>query len=145
MTAAARQLPYSLLLLLGAAASCHAVAEPNQRRVIGVIENGNSGIQPLLLPDTVAAGASFAVTVTTFGGACDHDDGTDVTTAGLMADVTPYVLLPPPGTICIAVLVASPRSVTLTFANPGTGIVRVHGRRFDGAVVTLQGSVVVRP
>lgn len=145
MRASLKPLRYSVLLLLGAAAGCHAVGEPSSRRVIGVIENGNTGIQPPLLPDTVAAGTSFAVTVTTFGGACDRADGTDVTTTGSMADITPYVLLPPRETNCIALLVTSPRSVTLTFATPGTGIVRVHGRRFDGTVVTLQGSVVVRP
>ena len=141
---ALRSLHYSLLLLLGAAAGCKAVVEPGTRRVIGVIESG-TGVQPLLLPDTVAAGASFAVTVTAFGGACDQDDGTDVTTTGLIADVTPYVLLPPPETICIAVLRASPRSVALTFATPGTGVVRLHGRRFDGTPVTIAGSLVVRP
>jgi hypothetical protein len=79
------------------------------------------------------------------GGACDQVDGTDVRTTGLLADVTPYDLLPPPGTVCIAILRASPRSVQFTFAAPGTGVVRLHGRRFGGADVTLQGSVVVRP
>ena len=83
-------------------------------------------------------------TVTTFGGACDHPDGADVATNGLLADVTPYDVLPPPETICIALLRASPRSIQLTFATPGTGVVRVHGRRFGGGDVTLQRVVVVR-
>jgi hypothetical protein len=97
------------------------------------------------MPDTAYVGVPFLATVTTFGGACDHPDGSDVSTSGLLADVTPYVLLPLPETICIALLRASPQSSQVTFAAPGTGVVRVHGRRFDGSAVTLQGVVVVRP
>ena len=97
------------------------------------------------MPDTVHVGVPFLATVTTFGGACDHPDGSDVSTRGSLADVTPYILLPPPGTICIALLRAAPQSTVVTFAAPGTGMVRVHGRRFDGSAVTLQGVVVVRP
>jgi len=103
------------------------------------------GITPLVVPDTVHVQVPFLATVTTFGGACDHPDGSDVSTRGLFADVTPYVLLPHPETICIALLRASPQSTEVTFAAPGTGVVRVHGRRFDGNAVTLQGVVVVRP
>jgi hypothetical protein len=33
----------------------------------------------------------------------------------------------------------------LTFAAPGTGVVRVHGRNLAGGNVTLQDVVVVRP
>ena len=133
------------LLLAPAALSCRSSAEPVSRRVIAVLDNGGTGIAPVVMPDTVNVGVPFLATVTTFGGACDHPDGSDVLTSGLLADVTPYVLLPPPKTICIALLRASPQSTQVTFAAPGTGVVRVHGRRFDGSAVTLQGVVVIRP
>jgi hypothetical protein len=135
------------LALLLAAAACggRSPTEPGSRRVVVIIDNGGTGIAPLVMPDTVHVGVPFLVTVTTFGGACDHADGSDVSTSGLFADVTPYDLLPPPETICIAVLRASPRSIELTFAAPGTGVVRIHGRRFGGGDVTLQRGVVVRP
>jgi len=134
-----------VLLLASAVFSCRSPAEPGSRRVVGIIDNGGTGIAPLVVPDTAYVGVPFLATVITFGGACDHSDGSDVLTSGLLADVTPYDLLPPPETICIAVLRASPRSIELTFATPGTGVVRLHGRRFGGGDVTLQREVVVRP
>ncbi|SRR5882724_11275135 len=133
------------VLLASLALACRSPAGPGSRRVVAVLENGSSGIPPVVMPDTVHVGVLFLATVTTFGGACDHPDGSDVSTRGLFADVTPYVLLPHPETICIALLRASPQSTEVTFAAPGTGVVRVHGRRFDGSAVTLQGVVVVRP
>lgn len=134
-----------VLLLSPAAYACRSSAEPVSQRVVAVLDNGGTGIAPVVMPDTVYVGVPFLATVTTFGGACDHPDGSDVSTSGLLADVTPYVLLPPPGTSCIDVLRASPQSTRVTFAAPGTGVVRVHGRRFDGSAMTLQGLVVVRP
>ena len=137
---------YVLVLLL-AAAACggRAPTEPSSRRVVGIIDNGDTGIAPLVVPDIVHVGVPFLATVTTFGGACDQPDGSDVSTSGLVADVTPYDLLPPPETVCIAVLRTSPRSIELMFAAPGTGVVRLHGRGFGGGDVTLQRVVVVGP
>ena len=138
--------PYVLGLLLGlGAVGCRSPAEQGSRRVVGIIDNGGTGIAPLVVPDTVHVGVPFLVTVTTFGGACDHPDGSDVSTNGLLADVTPYELLPPPETICIALLRASPQSIELTFATPGDGVVRVHGRTFRGGDLTLARTIVVRP
>jgi len=133
------------LLLVLAAVACRSPEEPGSRRVVAILDNGGTGSAPLVVPDTAYVGVPFLVTVTTFGGACDHPDGSDVLTMRLVADVTPYVLLPPPETICIALLRASPQSTEVTFAAPGTGVVRVHGRRFDGGAVTLEREVVVRP
>ena len=136
----------ALVLLLGSAAiGCRSPAESSSRRVVAIIDNGGTGIAPLVVPDTVYVGVPFLATVTTFGGACDRPGGSDVSTSGLFADVTPYELLPPPETICIALFRASPRSIELTFAAPGTGVVRAHGRNLAGGKVTLQHVVVVRP
>src|SRR5207245_5747511 len=133
-----------VLALLVAAAACggRSPTGPSSRRVVGIIDNGGTGMAPLVVPDTVYVAVPFLATVTTFGGACDHPDGSDVSTRGLLADVTPYDLLPPPETICIALLRASPRSIALTFTAPGTGVVRLHGRSFGGGDVTLQRVVV---
>ena len=133
------------LLLASAALACRSPAEPGSRRVVAILDNGGTGSGLFVVPDTAYVGVPFLATVTTFGGACDQPDGSDVSTRRLLADVTPYVLLPPPETICIALLRASPQSTEVTFAAPGTGVVRVHGRRFDGSAVTLQRQVVVRP
>ena len=136
-----------VLALLFAAAACggRSPTEPSSRRVVGIIDNGGTGIAPLVVPDIVHVGVPFLATVTTFGGACDQPDGSDISTSGLVADVTPYDLLPPPETVCVAVLRTSPRSIELMFAAPGTGVVRLHGRGFGGGDVTLQRVVVVGP
>ncbi len=137
---------YLLLLALALTASgCAAPTQPSSQRVVGIIDNGGTGIDPLVMLDTVYVGVPFVATVTTFGSACDTPDGTDVQTTALVADVTPYDLLPPAGTVCIAVLRASPRPVQVTFAAAGAAIVRLHGRRFGGGDLTLSRSVVVRP
>src|SRR2546423_7512221 len=134
-----------VLAIASAAFGCRSTAEPGSRRVVGIIDNGGTGITPLVVPDTVYVQVPFLATVTTFGGACDHPDGSDVSTRGLLTDVTPYDLLPSPETICIALLRASPRSIALTFAAPGTGVVRLHGRSFGGGDVALQRVVLLLP
>jgi hypothetical protein len=133
-------------LLVAGLVACRSVVDQGPRRVVGVIDNGNGSVDPPSLPDTVQTGVAFSATFFTFGGACQRPDGADVRTAGLVEDVTPYDLLSPPETICIDVLVAYPRSVTLTFATPGSGLVRLHGRDFNsGAPLTVQRGVTVRP
>src|SRR5437879_9274096 len=123
---------YVLALLL-AAAACggRSPTEPSSRRVVGIIDNGGTGIAPLVVPDIVHVGVPFLATVTTFGGACDHPDGSDISTSGLVADVTPYDLLPPPEPVCIALLPTSPRSIELMLAAPGTVTVRLNARRLS--------------
>ena len=134
-----------LLALAVTASGCTSPTRPSSRRVVGIIDNGGTGIDPLVMPDTVYIGAPFVATVTTFGSACDTPDGMDVQTTALVADVTPYDLLPPTGTVCIAILRASPRPVQLTFATAGAAVVRLHGRRYSGGDLTLTRSVVVQP
>ena len=131
------------LLLVASALAGRSPMGQGPQRVIGLIDNGG-GALPIIVPDTVYVGVPFAATVTTFGGGCDQPDGADVQTSGLAADITPYDLLPAPGTICILILRTLPRSVELTFNVPGPGVVRVHGRSPNGNV-TIQGSVTVRP
>src|SRR5438105_535423 len=63
-----------VLLLASAALTCRSPAEPGSRRVVGIIDNGGTGIAPLVVPDTVSVGVPFLATVTTFGGACDHPE-----------------------------------------------------------------------
>ena len=134
-----------LLALTLGTLGCNSPAQPGSQRVVAVIDNGGTGGNPLGAPDTVAVGVAFLATVTTFGGACDKPDGTDVQNTGSVVDVTPYILLPPSGTICIALLVARSRDVPLTFTAPGTGVIRLHGRRFGPGDLTVIRTVVVKP
>jgi len=115
----------------------------DQTRVVGLLDAGAGSVAPSL-PDTAHAGVPFDITITTFGGACDQPDRADVRTNGLVADVTPYDRLPPPGTNCISILHDLPRPVSLVFSLPGLGQVRVHGRGAAGDI-TLVGSITVVP
>ena len=132
------------LLLLASAFACRSPFEQGPRRLVGFIDNGGLSIDPLILPDTVKAGALFTATVSTFGSSCFRADGADVRTTAALADITPYDLGPPPGSVCTADFGAHPRPVTLSFATPGSDLIRLHGRGFTGDV-TVQRSVTVRP
>jgi hypothetical protein len=133
-----------LLLFLASAFACRSPLEQGPRRIVGLIDNGGLPIDPLLLPDTVEARAPFTATVSTFGSSCFRPDGADVRTTDLLADITPYDLVPPPESFCTADFRALPRPVTLSFATPGSGLIRLHGRGFNGDL-TVQRSVTVRP
>jgi len=142
----ARLLGVALLapFLLWGGLACRSVVDQERRRIVGVIESGD-GLLPLpILPDTVQAGVPFTATVSTFGSPCTRPDGTDVQTTGLVADLIPYDLLPPPETVCEASITAFPRSVTLIFTTQGAGLVRLHGSDFKGRPVTQQRPVTVR-
>lgn len=135
--------PHLVLVLITSAFACHSPLQQGRQRVIGVIDDGR-GTFPAILPDTAHVGISFTVTVVTLGGGCDQADGAQVQTTGLVADVTPYDLVPPPGTNCISILRTLPRQIELIFGSAGNGVVRVHGRGPNG-LETLQGTVTVRP
>ena len=139
-----RSLKLVLTLAAAATVACSGPQDESSRRVLGLIDNGAAG-DPLALPDTVYAGASFVATVTTWGSPCNRADGAKVVLAGLLADVTPYDLLPPPGTTCITSIRAFPRPVTLTFLTPGAATVRLHGRDATTDTVTVARSLLVLP
>jgi len=130
-----------LLLATGLWACSSPLAD--QPRVVGLLDAGAGSVAPSL-PDTAHAGVPFDITITTFGGGCYQPDGADIRTNGLVADITPYDRLPPPGTNCISILHDLPRSVSLVFSLPGLGQVRVHGRGATGDI-TLVGSITVVP
>ena len=143
-----RLTPRALLLLPLTALACRSqVTQPigvTWHRVVGLIDNGGVAGEALVVPDTVRAGVPFTAAVATFGSSCIHPDGADLQVGGLLAAITPYDSVPSQPPFCVADIRAFPRSVGLLFTSSGSGVVRLHGRGFDGDL-TLERTVIVRP
>lgn len=135
-----------LALAVLVAAGCPALIGPDWRAEVGTIRLG--GPQPvpaLVVRDTVDAGEAFTARVATFGSTgCIRPAGAEVEAEGNTAEITPYDMVAPEGTVCTRDLRAFPREVTLKFDAPGEAIIRVRGRGPGGAMVQVEERVVVR-
>ncbi|HEX7240692.1 MAG TPA: hypothetical protein VF263_10520 [Longimicrobiaceae bacterium] len=82
-------------------------------------------------PDTVRAGAPFPVVVTTVGPTvCWAAAGAQVEMQPGVANITPFDYTPEDQwTACGDALLELPRSVTISFPQPGDAVLRVMGRR----------------
>lgn len=141
-------LPAALVAL--AACGDDAGVQPDTIVVPATILSGveDDGSGSVTVPTSARVGVPFTVEVRSTGGGCTERDSTGVQVAGLVADVRPLVREPAPGTTpaCFAVIKEFTHTAAITFAQPGTGTVRVHGRRDgSGSTVTLTRSVVVQP
>ena len=128
---------FTITVLLALVAGCDLTGISEQR-LVGVI--GYPDNLSIQVPDTVAAGQDFAVTVRTFGvDSCWRDGGTEVAVSGLTATVTPYdVDRAGRGALCTYEPVEITHSATLGFDQAGTARVEIIGS--DG---TAERSVVV--
>ena len=79
----------------------------------------------LQAPDTVSAGVTFFVSITTEGSACETAAGGDVTVGGLEATITP--LNRRYRGLCTLQLVLLRRLVPLRFDAAGTAVIRARG------------------
>ena len=102
----------------------------------------------VLVPDTVAVGAPVTLEITSYGGGCIGQGETDVTVAGLVAEVRPYdyfVTDLPPATACTEELRLYTHVATVQFARAGRALVRVHGwEQPSDRPLALEREVVVR-
>ena len=100
----------------------------------------------VVVPARVNAGAEFQVRVTTYGGGCHRQGktGVSVSERTRMAEVTPFDELNVAAEVCTDILKMFSHTVAVRFDQPGTAVVRVHGRRLqDNAVVTVTRTVEV--
>ena len=122
-----------IVMLSTLTASC-GIFEPDERRVIGLIETVND---PVLVevPDSVAVSVPFAVSVTTYRGRCGTRIGdTEVDLEGKVARVTPYDYQATGDLDCVSILVLYEHQTTVRFDVPGEAVVVVIGRKFDFGV-----------
>ena len=127
---------------------CGQPAEPAGEAwstAVGFIEAGGVEPGPLVVPDTVQAGAPFEITISTFGSSgCIRPDDSEVRQSGALVDVTPYDSVWAGSVPCLPDWRRYPRGIELRFDAPGSGLIRLHGRGFDRDI-TVQRTVVVRP
>lgn len=140
---------YCLPLMLPAAIlSCSDPGQPRAgtwSRLVGFVDSGGIAIGPLAVPDTVSAGVSFTVTVSTFGSTgCIRPDQSQVQQGTTSADITPYDSVWSGTPPCLPGWQAYARPVELRFDTPGSGLIRAHGRGFDRDL-TLERSVTIKP
>lgn len=92
-------------------------------------------------------GRTVIVNVITYGDGCYQRGETQLSMAGMVADIRPYDLVPPPGTICTRQLVAGTHEAHLNFESGGVARIRVHGydvRTRDAQNMPGTAIVVVR-
>jgi hypothetical protein len=88
------------------------------------------GLPALEAPDTVTAGQPFTILARTYGlNSCWREAGAEVVTMPSAIEVTPYDKLAYPDAACLEAIVRLDRTIELTFAEPGQGVIRVTGRR----------------
>ncbi len=97
------------------------------------------------MPQSVRIGERFTVEVTTYGGGCTSKGHTQVSVNGREVDVRPYDLHPTrEDAACTRELRTHRHEATVWLEEPGTGTVRVHGRRMpDDAPVTVTRTLTV--
>ena len=134
----------SLLLMLPVAiASCDTPSGPKEERRIGVIAFLGNPVA-ITMPDTVLVGESFSASVRTYGDGCISQDDTEVESAGLSIDITPYDVHSG-SRVCTSILNMFDHTVALTVTQPGTAQILFHGKRLPGDVpITEVREVVVK-
>jgi hypothetical protein len=140
-----------LLALTGVASACDLLTEPTEVVPGRIVQQEDTA--RIDLPDTVARGALFSVTVTTLEGGCVRRAArTEVVTTDLLAEITPYNVLVR-SEFCTSDPVGIPHTARIRFTGTGLATVRIRGVsnqvRFEGQPelldwVTLELPVVVR-
>lgn len=119
---------------------------PDWIRVVGRIDAGPPGSQAALqAPDTVTGGATFTITVSTYGSTgCIRPDRSDIQQDQSSADITVYDSLWVGKTTCLSDWHRYPRALVLRFDTAGPAFIRLHGRGADSSL-TFVHAVTVRP
>jgi hypothetical protein len=139
---------FALLVLAASAACSSSPMETEWRRVPGVISiyHDRETAEALVIPDTVAAGASFVARVTTFGsGSCTRENGGTVQVSGSLVEIAPFDLIAVGGSgVCTDDLRAFPRDVQLRLTVSGEALVRLRGTNIAGDPATIERRIFVR-
>lgn len=137
-------LKYLVGIVLLAACSSPTDLSPKDGRVLGAIEHYGDGLR-LEVPDTVAAGEPFSVTVYTYGAGCHAQGDTQIAQRTRSATIRPYDYAPRGSTICIDILRLFAHQAVLEFTHTGAASVTIVGRRHpENELITITRSIVVR-
>jgi hypothetical protein len=144
MTGIMRKLTW--LILFATVACSSPMASSDQVRVVGTIAGFNLNGPRIDVPDTVAAGQTFTVEVTTYGNGCTSEGDTEVRLQPQRAVVTPYdVQRRAEGVVCPDILNVFRHRATLRFEQPGVARVTIQGiQEPSGEVITVERTVLVR-
>jgi hypothetical protein len=127
---------YIPILSLAVAAACAhsggAITDPlgsgvgsaDRVRVLGAIKGYNQDDPRIAVS---ASGRTVTVTVTTYGAGCHSRGKTEVSVAGLVAEIVPWDYTAPAGTPCTMQLLSFTHTATIPFASAGTATIRVRG------------------
>jgi hypothetical protein len=134
--------PLAVALLTGVGCRLSTDNEIRRERQTAVIEYYGDPIV-IHVPETVAVGSEFEVTVRTYGGGCIDEGDTEVSVVGRSASVRPYdhfVTHLPPNYACTSDLKLYMHRALLRFDERGVATVAVHGRvrPGDSAIVVLR-------
>jgi hypothetical protein len=137
----------TLVLAVSAGCRLHTDNEVRRERQLALIEFYGDPVV-LAIPDTVAVGSPFEVTVRTYGGGCIDPGDTEVSLTGQAATVRPYDVFVtdlPPNYVCNDDLRLYTHRATLRFDQRGPATVTVRGRVRPGdSAIAVQRSVHVR-
>lgn len=137
----------SIACLVVLATACGLSTSPEAQPEVGIIVGIRSDDPQIAVPETVQAGESFAVMVTTYGlSGCWRMRTTKVEVEDLEATVTPFdVDLTEDRVACTAAIQDFVHTAALSFDRPGTAQVTIRGRELPGGrVVTFTSAVEVR-
>ena len=118
-------------LLAAAVAACDGdPSGPRDVARLGILEFHGESRNVVTAPDTVEAGEVFDVTVLTYGGGCDRKGETRVEEIDGSVVITPIdVFAEGEDVVCPSSLRRFEHTARVTFGEPGTGEIRVRGRR----------------
>lgn len=108
---------------------CSLLTADEWVRRTGALAPSHTHAQAVVVPGTARVGVPFTITVATVGsGSCVRPSGASVEVVGLTATVVPMDEVYVGGRhACTDDLVSYPRTVTLTFMEPGSASVQVSG------------------
>jgi hypothetical protein len=146
-------------MLMIAAAACETPTEPGAGRVPGVLESavllgqmevgGEAFPLGLTAPDTVRAGESFRVVVTTFGNGCVSKGDMEAVVKPSHAVLSPFDIHSG-AEVCTEIAQFFDHHAELRFTSVGEATIRVRGRRvFDAGMkqdeaITIEKTVIVQ-
>lgn len=126
------------------AAACDVVDPTGYSRELAYIEFYDSPVE-IVVPATATVEEAITVTVRTYGGGCTSRGDTQVAVSGAVAELRPYDVTRTDGD-CPDIMRQFVHEAEVTFDQPGTAQVRVHGRTAPGGATMVEiRTVTVQP